>query len=191
MKTVMNTPTKLIAASLTLILCSLVLFGISQPTAPPNQHNLKSAPTEQPLTTDVIYIVRHADTQGGSNPDLSAAGQARAEHLASMLQDEQLAAVFVTNTNRSIQTGIPAATDAGITTTIYSPFDGAAVAAAITNIPGSNATLVVAHSNTVPLIITALGGPQFEDLEETEFDRLYAVTLSNGKHIRTLELHYE
>lgn len=161
-------------------------FQISQQPA-----RSAKAPTKQPATTDVVYVIRHADTAAGQNPDLSPAGQARAASLASMLQDENLAAVFVTNTNRSVQTGTPAATDAGISTTIYNPFDAAGVAESIANLPGSNATLVVAHSNTTPMIIAALGGPHFEDLEETEFDRLYAVVLSNGQHIRTLELHYE
>ena len=171
-----------------LILGFITAFGLTQPTRATRS---TEAPAKQHLTTDVIYVVRHADTQAGSNPDLSAAGQARAASLANMLQDEQLAAVFVTNTARSIQTGTPAATDAGISTTIYAPFDGAAVAAAIANLPGSNAALVIAHSNTAHLIVSALGGPQFEDLEETEFDRLYAVILSNGQHIRTLELRFE
>jgi broad specificity phosphatase PhoE len=180
-------------ALITLILVSFAAFGLTQPNAHPNQRELTAAPTAQPLTTDVVYVVRHADTlEGqGQNPDLSPAGVQRAQSLANMLQDESLSAIYVTNTARSIQTGAAVASQFGIGSTIYAPFDAEGLAQTITNLPGSNATLVVAHSNTVPMIIAALGGPQMEDLEETEFDRLFAVVLSNGKHTRTLELHYE
>lgn len=179
------------ALAVLLTLGVLTAFGVSQPNAQPQNHSLKASQAAQPITTDVIYVIRHADTLAGSNPDLSPAGVQRAQSLANMLQDESLAAVYVTNTGRSIQTGTAVATQFGIGTTIYSPFDGEGVVQTIVNIPGSNATLVVAHSNTVPMIVAALGGPPMEDLEETEFDRLFAVVLSNGKHVRTLELHYE
>ncbi|MDF1870472.1 MAG: histidine phosphatase family protein [Phycisphaerales bacterium] len=178
-------------AVVVLLLSSLAAFGLTQPTAHSEPRSPKAAPTMQPLTTDVVYIIRHADTQSGNNPDLSAEGVARVQSLVNILQDEQLSAVYVTNTGRSIQTGTPLAIADGISTTVYSPFDADGVAQTITSIPGSNATLVVAHSNTVPLMITALGGPLIEDLEETEFDRLFAVTLSNGRFIRMQKLHYE
>jgi broad specificity phosphatase PhoE len=166
-------------------------LGLTQPSINPDTRSLNNSASEQPIDTDVIYVIRHADTEKGNNPNLSAEGQVRAENLVSILQDEQLSAVFVTNTARSIQTGTPAALADGISTTIYSPFDATGVAASIASIPGSSATLVVAHSNTVPLVVQALGGPTLEDLEETEFDRLFAIVLSNGKYVRTLQLHYE
>lgn len=175
-----------------LVLLSVgVLAGFHAANQPAQSTRSAASPASQALTTDVVYVIRHADTLKGNNPDLAPAGVQRAQSLANMLQDEPIAAVYVTNTGRSIQTGNMVATQFGIGTTIYSPFDAKGVAQTIANIPGSNATLVVAHSNTVPMIVTALGGPQMEDLEETEFDRLFAVVLSNGKHVRTLELHYE
>ncbi len=189
----LTTNRALIAVLSTLLLTFGILaaMGLSQPNAQPQKNALQASQGAQALTTDVVYVIRHADTLEGNNPDLSSAGIQRAQSLASMLQDESLAAVFVTNTGRSIQTGNLVASQFGIGTTIYSPFDAEGVAQTILNIPGSNATLVVAHSNTVPMIVAALGGPQMKDLEETEFDRLFAVVLSNGKHVRTLEMHYE
>jgi len=49
----------------------------------------------------VIFIVRHAEkgTTGGDDPDLSGAGQKRADALARILKDAQIAAVFVTNSS--------------------------------------------------------------------------------------------
>jgi broad specificity phosphatase PhoE len=181
------------ALSITLIMfLSLgAIAGLQNAPQPTKSTRDNQSPAAQQITTDVIYVIRHADTLEGNNPDLSPAGLTRVQSLNNILQSEQLAAVYITNTARSIQTGTPLALAHGISTTVYNPFDAEGVAGAINAIPGSNAALVVAHSNTVPMIITAFGGPHFEDLEETEFDRLFAVTLSNGKHVRTLELHYE
>src|SRR5215471_11484696 len=47
----------------------------------------------------VIFIVRHAEkatTGGGDDPDLSLAGQKRADALARILNDSQITALFVT-----------------------------------------------------------------------------------------------
>ncbi len=182
---------KALSISLILILSLAALLGLQTAPQPTKSTRAHQPPAAQEITTDVVYVIRHADTLEGNNPDLSPAGIARVQSLINTLQSEQLAAVYVTNTGRSIQTGTPVALNHNISTTIYNPFDAEGVADAITALPGSNATLVVAHSNTVPMIITALGGPHYEDLEETEFDRFFAVVLSNGKHVRTLELHYE
>lgn len=61
--------------------------------------------------TDVV-LVRHAETSHGADPDdppLSAAGQARAQALAGMLATAPLRAVYVTEFQRTQQTGAPAA----------------------------------------------------------------------------------
>ena len=47
--------------------------------------------------TPVIFVVRHAEkaTGGGEDPDLSLAGQKRADALARVLKDSEVTAVFV------------------------------------------------------------------------------------------------
>jgi phosphohistidine phosphatase SixA len=40
--------------------------------------------------------------------------------------------------------------------------------------------LVIGHSNTVPDLIAALGGPADIQIEEHEFDRMFAVTVAGG-----------
>src|SRR5205823_9140645 len=58
-----------------------------------------------------IFIVRHAEkaASGGDNPDLSEAGRARAETLASMLKDAGVSAIYVTEFKRTQQTAAPLA----------------------------------------------------------------------------------
>lgn len=171
-----------------LMLTLIAALGFAQPT----QRTAKSPPPSGLAETQLIFVVRHADTtpNSGSNPDLNAQGQARALQLANMIQDEQLGAIYVTNTNRSVQTAAPASANSGIPTTFYPPLDAIGLANTIRSSNSTVATLVIAHSNTVPDIIEALGGPSFDDLAEDSFDHFYAVLLRSGRHVRTIELRY-
>jgi len=176
--------TLIVSLAITLI----AAFGFAQPTAKTAQ-----APAQIGLAeSQIVFVLRHADTdpKSGSNPSLNAQGQARAIQLANMIQDEQLNAIYVTNTNRSIQTAAPSAAAAGIAATIYPPFDASGLATSIRASNSADATLIIAHSNTVPTIIAALGGPALPDLEETSFDHFYAVLLKDGRHVRTVQLRY-
>src|SRR5256885_10300007 len=66
------------------------------------------------LTADaapIVFIVRHAEktATGGNDPDLSVAGQKRAEALARIVKDSQITTVFVTEFKRTQQTAAPTA----------------------------------------------------------------------------------
>lgn len=167
----------------------IAILGFTQPTYQ------KQPVTNNPIdlaTTQLIFVVRHADTtpNTGNNPNLNAQGQARALSLANMIQDEELGAIYVTNTLRSSQTAAPTSAATGISPTVYPALDAIGLATTIKALEDTNTTLVIAHSNTVPTIITALGGPTFEDLKETSFDHFYAVLLKDGRHVRTVQLRY-
>lgn len=167
----------------------IAILGFAQPSF----H--KQPTTQQPTViadSHIVFILRHAETdpKGGKNPSLTAQGQAHAQTLANMIQDEQLNAIFVTNTIRSMQTAAPTSAATGIATTTYPALDATGLATTIRSRDDHTATLVIAHSNTVPTIITALGGPLFEDLAHDSFDHLYAVILKDGRHVRTVQLRY-
>ncbi|NVO58204.1 histidine phosphatase family protein [Rhodobacteraceae bacterium B1Z28] len=129
------------------------------------------------LWTATIILVRHADiAPGGADPSLSAAGQARAELLRDMLQDEGIRAVFVTNTNRSRQTGTPTATAVGVVLSNYPALDAAWLAARVRSHHAGQTVLVVAHSNTVDDIAAAFGASGVLELAEHQFDRMFVIS---------------
>ncbi len=128
------------------------------------------------LWTTTVVMVRHAERGAGADPALTAAGQARANLLAQMLQEAALSAVFVTDTQRSRQTGTPAAQGAGLQPTLYDATDAAALAATIRAGHAGRTVLVVAHSNTVDDIAAALGAPGLAELTDTQFDRMFVIT---------------
>src|SRR3954464_12768984 len=75
----------------------------------------------------VVILVRHAERAdagmaaakgAGADPELSSAGIARANSLASMLKDAGITAVLTTEFKRTRQTGAPAAKAAGVAVTV-------------------------------------------------------------------------
>src|SRR5437868_6748255 len=102
------------------------------------------------------FIVRHAERADSSNDsDLSEVGRARAEALAKMLKDKNIAAIYTTEFKRTQQTAAPLAKALGITVTPLPAKDNAALVAKLRTLKGN--ALVVGHGNTIPDLIKALG----------------------------------
>ena len=139
-----------------------------------------------------FILVRHAEIAGGgTNPNLSAAGLARAEDLKNVLSNVNLDAVFSTTYNRTTQTATPTATDKGLSIQNYDGFDlEPVVDDNIANYP-EGAVLVVGHSNTTPALLNLLTGSEtYADLPETEFNNLFVVTVYQKGNATVLEMKY-
>lgn len=142
-----------------------------------------------------IFIVRHAEradagtggaTMMATDPELSAAGRARAEALAVALKDAGITAIFTTEYKRTQQTAAPLAKALGLTVETVSSKDPASQIAKVKGTKGN--VLVVGHSNTVPDIIKRLGVDTPLKLGEADYDNLFVVTLSPQPSM--LRLHY-
>jgi phosphohistidine phosphatase SixA len=127
-----------------------------------------------------VVLIRHADpAPGDDNPGLSAAGTRKAATLARMLAGTGVTAIFTSSLRRTKDTAAPLAAQLTITPSVID--DDFATAAAQVKAAGSAAAtagacvLVVGHSNTVPEIIKALGGPANVTIGATEFDRMFVL----------------
>ena len=127
---------------------------------------------------------RYPRTGGAPDPGtpLNAAGQARARELRHVLRDAGVRAIFVTRLRRSQQTAEPLATDLDIVPRVIDEIDD--LVAAIRSLPEASLALVIGHSNTVPEIITRLGGPSLPTLAATEFDHLFVQSGQRLTHLR-------
>ncbi len=150
------------------------------------------AKMEHPVT--VVVIVRHADkaAQPAADPPLTEAGTARAQALAEMLRNANVAAVFHTPTVRTRETALPTARQFGLTPEVL-PLGPAAVhaevvAEAVRKHAGKT-VLVVGHSNTVMKYIAALGGPVRPDLCDHQYDGIYTLVIAHGE-TRVVEGRY-
>ena len=141
----------------------------------------------------VVILVRHAEKAAveGNDPPLSEAGEARARTLAEVLAEVHVDAVVASERQRTQATARPLMQARGLAPEVIGL--GAAhvdsVAAAVRRHAG-HTVLVVGHSNTVPRIIHALGGPQMRDLCEPEFAHLYVLVLKDGAEPRLEQRTY-
>jgi len=142
-----------------------------------------------PPTT--LVVVRHADRDGQLDA-LTAAGTARAQELAHVGTKVGLAAIYRSDTNRASDTAAPLAMATGLTPVVYSANDVAALVTSIFADHRGEKVLVVGHSNTVPDIIEAAGGPAFPDIDGGEFDNLFVLTVCRcgWRRVTLLNLQY-
>jgi len=143
----------------------------------------------------VVVIVRHAEKSAAPAGDvtLNDAGQARAEELAIALAEARIDTIVVTHFRRTRDTAAPTSRQVKVTPVVVEAGTDTArhvrdVAAAVRR--GGYSVLVVGHSNTVPAIITALGGPEMQELCDTEYANLFTLTLVPGQPARLVHALY-
>jgi phosphohistidine phosphatase SixA len=130
----------------------------------------------------VVHVVRHAETGStATDPPLDATGQARAQSLATLLAPANVTAAFTSQFRRTQETAMPTALAGGFDITVVD-VAGANYGTVLANaVRDSMATsvLIVGHSDTVPDTVKALSGEDVPPISETEFDRIYTITLSD------------
>jgi phosphohistidine phosphatase SixA len=140
----------------------------------------------------VVVLARHADRLPGQKTDeLAAAGVARSQELARVLENAGVSAIIHSDTRRAAQTAAPLAAAIGVAPVVIPAKDTAAIAAEVGKHTGET-LLIVGHSNTVPMIIAALGGPVLPDIADAEFDNLAVLTLCrcSWRQARLTSLQY-
>jgi len=138
-------------------------------------------------TPKQIILVRHAEkaAEPASNPGLSKAGRNRARILATLLVPDRVGAIVSSPLLRTRETAEPVAKFRGLDVQTV-PIDGTLAEhvqsmTLLLRAQGAETVLVVGHSNTIPAIITALGGPAMPDLCETSFGNLFRLYLDGGR----------
>lgn len=131
----------------------------------------------------LVFVVRHAERadagmQAQADPPLSASGAARAVKLALMLADAGVKDIFVTEFKRTQDTAKPLASKLGVPADQMSSKDTDALIAKIKSHP-DDVVLVVGHSNTVPAILKAFGGPEVT-IADAEYDNLFVIVPATG-----------
>ena len=144
----------------------------------------------------LVLLVRHAEKAAvpADDPPLTAAGAERAQALAIALRDAGVTAIITTQLRRTRETAQPLATARGLTPEVVPVRSGEteshakAVAAAVRRHPGG-IVLIAGHSNTVPAIIAALGGPHLPDICESVYANLF-ILVPGAKEARLVRSHY-
>ena len=134
-----------------------------------------------PAAAQTVILVRHAEKMDQSvDPQLSEAGRARAQALATALSGTRLTHILVTPLQRTTQTASVTAESQGLSVEPISIEGGALhierVVSRIRELPPEAVVLVVGHSNTIPSISRDLGAAA-GDMDDCEFDRLTMIDL--------------
>lgn len=138
-------------------------------------------------TPTTVLLIRHADRIAGQDA-LSSTGQTRAQELVHVLQKASLSAIYHTEAARTEQTAAPLATALGITPVEIPAANTSQLVDDIRTHHYGHTVLVVGHSNTVPEIIAALGGPAVPIIADNEFDNLFVLTLCRCRWWATTKL---
>ena len=120
-----------------------------------------------------VYVMRHLERDAGKDPSLNATGAKHAEELARWFRRDRPKAIFVTPFKRAQETAAPLARRLRITPVTYDPAKPEAMLAQVKASKGP--VLIVGHSNTVPKIVEALGGPAGPDLADTDYGRVWII----------------
>lgn len=137
-----------------------------------------------------LLIVRHADREAGADA-LAPPGTARARALLHALENTGVAAIYHSDTARARETAAPLAAALRLTPRVYPAGDALAVVKAILAAHRGERVVVVGHSNTVPALIAAAGGPSLPHLDERVFDDLFVLSVGRRPSgARLLHLKY-
>lgn len=144
-----------------------------------------------------VFVVRHAERADdgaammATDPDLSAAGRARAEALAALLKDAGVTAIFATQYKRTQQTAEPLARQLGLSIEQVHSDDIAGLVERVRKANGN--ALVVSHSGSVPKFLGALGVPDPPELAHGDYDNLFVVScfvMPGGGRPTMVRLHF-
>ena len=145
----------------------------------------------RPVTT--VILIRHAEKiidPNNADPDLSPAGQARAQELVRMFGDAGINAIYATQYKRTQQTVKPLADKLGLPVGQINSKSTAELVSQIRSQHPGQIVFIAGHNSTVPEIIAALGGATFPTIPESEYDNLYVVTMYRTGKAKVLKMRY-
>jgi broad specificity phosphatase PhoE len=145
---------------------------------------------------DLVILVRHAEkaAEPATNPPLSDTGRQRAARLPAILETwtatgAPIRGLFATELLRTQQTLEPLSKTTRLPITTVNAKDTPELVKKIMAINGG-IVVVVGHSNTIPEVIEALGGPSGLEIDDPDYTGLYLLTFPGANPAHLIELHY-
>ena len=148
----------------------------------------------RPVTT--VIIVRHAEKNiepNNPDPDLSPAGQARAQEIARMFGDSGVQAIYATQYKRTQQTVAPLASRLGLPVVSVDAKQSAELTRRILSNNRGQTVFVAGHNNTAPEIVNMLSGAngeKYPQIPESEYDNMFIVTIYRFGRAKVLKVKY-
>lgn len=173
------------------LLSSIILLLFFTTPLPASEPKLSAIEPEG----KVVILVRHAEKRQnqGKDPALTPAGEQRADQLRLALKEMPLSALYATPFKRTQETLKPISQSRDIAIKVMGLEGGLEKhiregAKAIKAETGN--VLVAGHSNTVSLLITALGGPEINKITETDYNNIYILSISPENKVGLIHTKY-
>jgi broad specificity phosphatase PhoE len=145
----------------------------------------------RPITT--VILVRHAEKKiepANPDPDLTPAGEARAQEIARMFAGAGINAIYATQFKRTQQTVKPLADRTGLNINILQADQTDELIRQILTTHRGQTIFVAGHNNTVPAVVSTLSGAGFPVIPESEYDNLFIVTIYRFGKAKVIKLKY-
>lgn len=143
----------------------------------------------------LIILVRHAEKadEPAGDPPLSASGNIRAQALICALKRTPISQLIATQYQRTQQTLLPISTERHLPITVLEakkPLETHIqhIVEQVHAVKGNS--LIAGHSNTVPLIIKALGGPDIPNISEDDYSQLFLLSINDGQAASLISTRY-
>ncbi len=151
---------------------------------------------ESQATTTIIFV-RHAEKAAtpAHDPGLSSAGERRAAELARQLVDADVIrgvdAIYSTPFRRTRQTAQAVGDALDLPVYTYDVADTEPILESILKEHKGKIILVVAHSNTLPVLIANLGASKrVPPIADDEYDNIYIISIPWFGKTKTIRLRY-
>lgn len=168
---------RILALSLLLVLAGSELTAQRRGAEPLDEKQVDKAARAEPAK---FFVVRHADRDGKKDA-LTEAGRNRALALRDFMLEQDVRAVYSTDTTRTRDTVGPTARAAKLEIQIYaSRLPAKSWFTTLATKHAGQSVLVVGHSNTVVPFVRALGGRTSYRYSEDDYHPMFIVSVRDG-----------
>ena len=133
--------------------------------------------------TFTIYLIRHSEkdlfSENQSDPPLTKCGIKRTDYLRSFFEDIDIESVYSTNYIRTKNTATPIASLKKTRIQYYKSDYPKAFSEIL--LDSKQNSLVVGHSNTIPILAGLLSGKDLDPIDEKTYNSIYKIVISKDK----------
>lgn len=139
---------------------------------------------------EAIYVIRHAEQMTNTwDPSLTREGRARARNWAQILGDAGISKVFISEYQRSIQTGEIIAESLGISTQAADKHRYVELKKLLSTDYLDESVLIVSHSGVIPRILWEYGYQENVVINKSIYDYLFVIVPNAANKYRVIRLH--
>jgi 2,3-bisphosphoglycerate-dependent phosphoglycerate mutase len=127
-----------------------------------------------------FILLRHCEKGSGEDPDLTNRGKTRAKALVSVLEHDQIDAIYSTPFKRTQETVKPLATQRKLPVVVVEERDEKKLVAKLMHDHKGKSVVVASHVNVIPDIVQTLGVPEALRMNEDDYGDMFIVDIDNA-----------